>query len=159
MTAMTTTEPIGVRLQRTFRASPAEVYRAWLDPELIGRWLSAANITVTRAEVDERVGGRLSVWHANADGEDTGGMEAEILELVPGERLVFDWHFVGPERQAGETFETCLTVTLRQVADGTELTLVHERLDALRAAMPEVAGNVSIGWGMALDKLPSALEA
>jgi hypothetical protein len=43
---------------------------------------------------------------------------------------------------------------VRPGADGaTDLTLVHERLDALRAAMPHVADHVGTGWGTALDKL------
>ena len=40
---------------------------------------------------------------------------------------------------------------------GTVLTLVHERLDALAAAMPQVAGNVGPGWESALGKLPAAI--
>jgi hypothetical protein len=35
---------------------------------------------------------------------------------------------------------------------------VHERLDALRAAMPDVAENVGPGWGIALDQLAEAIE-
>ena len=37
------------------------------------------------------------------------------------------------------------------------LTLVHERLDTLAAAMPQVAANVGPGWGSALNKLPAAV--
>ena len=159
MNATTTSKPISVRLQRTIAASPAEVYRAWLDPELIGRWLYTRDRSGARAEVDERVGGRYSVWQFEADGTEAGGMEAEILELVPDERLVFDWRFVGPDRDAGPAYDTRLTVTFRPVEDGTELTVVHERLESLRAGMPDVAEQVDAGWGMALDKLPSALAA
>jgi|1186.fasta_scaffold10899_2 uncharacterized protein YndB with AHSA1/START domain len=159
MNAMTTTDPIGIRLQRTFAASPRDVYRAWLDPEVIKRWLYTRDRSGARAEVDERVGGRYSVWQMEADGADAGGMEAEIVELVPDERLVFDWRFVGPDRDAGPTYDTRLTVTFRAVEGGTELTLVHERLESLSAGMPDVADQVDVGWGMALDKLPSALAA
>jgi hypothetical protein len=35
--------------------------------------------------------------------------------------------------------------------------LVHERLDALHAAMPNVADNVGLGWDMALDKLAATI--
>jgi hypothetical protein len=51
-----------------------------------------------------------------------------------------------------------LTITLREAPGGrTALTLVHERLDALRAAMPYVADNVGLGWEMALDKLAGTI--
>jgi uncharacterized protein YndB with AHSA1/START domain len=159
MTTMSSTEPIALRLQRTFSASPAEVYRAWLDPEVISRWLYTRDRSGARAEVDERVGGHYSVWQFEADGSEAGGMEAEIVELVPDERLVFDWSFVGTDRDAGPTYETRLTLTFRAVDAGTEMTLVHERLESLRAAIPDVAEQVDIGWGQALDKLPSALAA
>jgi uncharacterized protein YndB with AHSA1/START domain len=148
-----------VRLQRTFAAPPERVYRAWLDPEVLSRWMAPGALEVTRAEVDERVGGRLRIWHAGPDG-DVGGFEAELLELVPGERIVFRWGFVGPERLAGPTYDSLLTITLRETPDGaTELTLVHERLDDLAAALPDVADNVGRGWELALDKLVSQVGA
>jgi uncharacterized protein YndB with AHSA1/START domain len=142
-----------VRLQRTIAAPPDRVYRAWLDPDLLARWMAPGALDVTRAEVDERVGGHFRIWHASVDG-DVGGFEAELLELVPGERIVFRWGFVGPDRLAGPTYDSLLTITLREAPDGaTELTLVHERLDELAAALPDVADNVGRGWELALDKL------
>jgi uncharacterized protein YndB with AHSA1/START domain len=42
-----------VRLQRTISAAPAEVYRAWLDPGLLRRWLAPAGLEVTLAELAE----------------------------------------------------------------------------------------------------------
>ncbi|MGZ4169963.1 MAG: SRPBCC family protein [Solirubrobacteraceae bacterium] len=146
-----------VRVQRTIPASPARVYRAWLDPDQLRRWLAPAGLEVQRAEVEPRVGGRYRIWQAGADGR-AGGFESELLELVPDRRLVFRWRFVGPDRVADPAHDSLLTVTLRDAPDGaTELTLVHERLAALRAAMPYIADNVGVGWGMALDKLAGAL--
>jgi uncharacterized protein YndB with AHSA1/START domain len=142
-----------VRLQRTIAASPDRVYRAWLEPDLLARWMAPGAFEVTRAEVEERVGGRLRIWHAGPEG-DVGGFEAELLELVPGGRIVFRWGFVGPDRLAGPIYDSLLTITLREAPDGaTELTLVHERLDELAAALPDVADNVGRGWELALDKL------
>jgi uncharacterized protein YndB with AHSA1/START domain len=142
-----------VRLQRSIAAPPDRVYRAWLEPDLLARWMAPGALDVTRAEVDERVGGHFRIWHASAEG-DVGGFEAELLELIPGERIVFRWGFVGPDRLAGPTYDSLLTITLREAPDGaTELTLVHERLDELAAALPDVADNVGRGWEAALDKL------
>lgn len=150
------TSPV-VRLQRTLPAPPREVFRAWLEPALLRQWM-APGFEVKRAEVDARVGGHLRIWHADAGG-DVGGFEAEILELVPGERLVFRWGFVGPARDAGPVHDSLLTITLRPARGGaTTLTLVHERLDALAAAMPQVAGKVEAGWAMVLDKLARTAE-
>ena len=137
-----------VRMTRTIRAKPSQVYRAWLDPALLARWMAPGGLTMTRAEVDERVGGHVRIYHG-----DAGGFDAEVLELIPDRKLVFRWGFVGPHRRAGPSFDSLLTVTFDDAEAGTLLTLVHERLDDLAAAMPEVADNVGPGWASALDKL------
>jgi len=77
-----------VHVRRTIAAPPQRVYRAWLDPQLMRRWFAPASFTVRRVAVDERVGGRLSIWHIDSAGNDVGGAEAEIVELIPGERIV-----------------------------------------------------------------------
>jgi uncharacterized protein YndB with AHSA1/START domain len=148
-----------VRLERTLAAPPHEVYRAWLDPEILRRWMAPGCFTVGRAEVQARVGGRFRIWHADA-GSDVGGFECEILELGPDQRLVFRWGFVGPERAAGTIFDSRLTVTLRPVeGERTLLTLVHERLEDLAAAMPHVVDQVEAGWDQAFAKLAGLFAA
>lgn len=154
---MMTAEQAVVRLQRTIPATPERVYRAWLEPELLRRWLAPASFTVTRAEVDERVGGHHRIWQAGADG-DVGGFDCELLELVPNQRIVFLWRFVGPERIADPAHDSRLTITLREApGGGTALTLVHERLDAIDAAMPGMAENAKRGWDQALEQLAGAI--
>lgn len=147
-----------VRITRTIAAPPARVYRAWLDPELLRSWLAPASLSVKQVEVEERVGGHHRTWQVDPGGEDVGGFEATIVELVPEQRIVFEWGFVGPERVADPSHASLLTVSFAAAPEGaTELTLVHERLDALHAAMPEIAENIGRGWGMALDKLEAAI--
>jgi uncharacterized protein YndB with AHSA1/START domain len=146
-----------VRLQRTIPAEPAKVYRAWLDPELLAQWMAPGSLSVTRAEVDARPGGRIWIWHAEREA-GAGGFDAELLELVPDCKLVFRWGFVGPQREAGPRFDSLLTITFDAAAGGTLLTLTHERLEALAAAMPEVADQVEAGWQLALDNLTNLEE-
>ena len=156
--APTTTDYPAVRLQRTLPAPPERVYRAWLDPELLRCWLAPSSWEVTDVEVDEVVGGHYRIWQRSADGE-VGGFECELSELVPAERIVLRWGFVGPDRTHGPRYDSLLTITLREAADGaTALTLVHERLDALHAALPHVADNVQTGWELVLDKLVKTIE-
>ena len=152
-----TGQPIAVRLERTIPAPPGQVYRAWLDPGRLARWMAPGSYAVTRAEVDERVGGHYRIWHADPSGTEIGGFDCELTELVPGQRIVFRWGFVGPERRDGPVFDSLLTVTLRGgPAGGTVLTLVHERLDDLAAALPGVAVNVGPGWEDVLGQLPAS---
>ena len=147
-----------VRIQRTIAAPAHHVFRAWLDPATLGRWLAPGGFVVKKVEVEERVGGRFSVWELDGD-LDIGGFEAEILELVPDRKLAFRWGFVGPERQADPRFDSTLTIELRELtATTTMLTLTHERLEGLAAAMPEVAGGVGRGWELALAKLIVEIE-
>jgi uncharacterized protein YndB with AHSA1/START domain len=160
MTASPTATPAApvVRLQRVIPASPHQVYRAWLEPGQLRRWLAPGELEVTRIEVDERVGGHFRVWQGS-QGHEGGGFECEILELVPDHRIVFRWGFVGPARREGPVFDSVLTITLDQTGDGaTALTLVHEQLDALHDAMPDVSANVRVGWDMVLAKLTAMLS-
>lgn len=152
MDPLTAQQP-AVRIQRTVPAPPHRVYRAWLEPDLLRRWLAPGGLRVTRVDVDERVGGRYRIWHADGDA-DVGGFECELLELVPDQRLVFRWGFVGPERTDGPAYDSLLTVTFAEApGNGTLLTLVHERLDRLATDLPHVADNVGPGWSLALEKL------
>ena len=148
-----------VRLERVISAPPREVYRAWLDPDLLRRWMAPGGLTVDRAAVEARVGGSFRIWHVES-GTHVGGFECEIVELEPDARIVFRWGFVGPERTAAPVHDSRLTITLRAAPGGaTALTLVHERLDALAAALPHVAEKVELGWQLVLEKLAVLLAS
>jgi uncharacterized protein YndB with AHSA1/START domain len=141
-----------VRMERIIPTPPQEVYRAWLDPDLVRRWM-APGFDVGKVEIEERVGGGYRVWHM-ASGIPMGGFDCEILELVENQRLVFRWGFVGPERKDGPVFDSLLTITLRDSpGNATVLTLLHERLDQLAVGMPDAADKVEMGWSMVLEKL------
>lgn len=149
-----------VRLERTIQALPSKVYRAWLDPKTVRRWM-APGLTAKKVEVDEKVGGRYCVWHADEKG-DVGGFEAEILELLPDRRIVFRWAFVGPKRLAGPVYDTRLTVTFEDAPGGaTTLTLLNERLDGCPTD-PLLTKNVEagweFGWSFVLEKLAAVLR-
>ena len=153
-----TVEQTTVRLERTIPAPPHQVYRAWLEPDLLRRWLAPGGLEVKRVEIDERLGGHYRVWQTDA-GADVGGFDCELLELVPDQRLVFRWGFVGPERNDGPVYDSLLTITLHEAPGAsTILTLVHERLEELATAMPHVAEQVGPGWDMVLDRLAAVIE-
>ena len=78
---------------------------------------------------------------------------------MPDQRLVFRWGFIGPQRRQGPSFDTLLTISLRAEPPGTTLTLVHEDLAELGAAMPEVAASVGPGWEAVLARLDKTLAA
>jgi len=160
MTSMTENAVV-VRQERTIPAPPHRVYRAWLDPAIVQQWFGANGNTPTRVEIDERVGGRHATWQVGPDGENTGGFECELLELVPDERIVLLWRFCGPDRNPDPAHDSRLTVTLAPTPDGTatDLTLVHERLEAIAAAVPAYRDAFDPAWRQALDRLVATLAA
>ena len=146
-------------LERSLSAPPHAVYRAWLEPELVRRWMDPSGVRVIRIEIDERPGGAYRTWKADESGRIIGGFDSELLELSEDRRIVFRWGFIGPERRDGPFFETLLTITLRPDSGGTVLNLVHEHLEELEAAMPEIAHAVPDGWASFLDNLAELLAS
>ncbi|MEX2200522.1 MAG: SRPBCC domain-containing protein [Dongiaceae bacterium] len=129
-------------LKRRIKAAPAKIYAAWTDPALIARWFGPDSGEVLETEVDVRVGGRYHIAFRTESGErhDVSGVYHEVL---PDEKLVFTWAWRStPER------ESMVTVTFKPDADGTILTLLHEKF------FDETArDNHRMGWTGALDKL------
>lgn len=137
-----------VEVARTIAAPRDEIYRAFLDPALLQRWMSPTEFTVAAATVDERVGGRHRIEMLAPDGK-RHAFDSVIRELVPDERIVLSFAFQGPDPEMRE--ETLLTVTLRDAdAGATEVRLVQTRVTL---APPFDEQSVDSGWNQALDKL------
>jgi uncharacterized protein YndB with AHSA1/START domain len=155
-------EPIApldtVRVERTMRAPPERVFRAFLDPDLIRQWMNPGDLVIDRVTVDPKVGGRILVYHSR-NAVPTGSFEGEFVKIVPNRELVYRWAFVGTEPEKGEYFDTLVTVTLRPVAGGkTLVSVVHEKLEDLRLGAPGIHAQVRSGWHDAFDKLEKAVQ-
>ena len=113
-----------LRITRRFAASPEAVFRAWTEPAALQSWWGPEGFTVPTCEVDARPGGSWRTQMHSPDGNDhwVGGTYREVS---PPERLVFTWTW---EQGEMEGIETVVTVELRPVGDGTELTLTHDLL-------------------------------
>jgi len=68
------------------RATPAEVYRLWLNPKALAKLLPG------KAKVQARVGGRFSWQHKTGKHIHSG----TILELVRNRRVSFTWESTSP---------------------------------------------------------------
>jgi uncharacterized protein YndB with AHSA1/START domain len=128
-------------LERILPAPPAEVFRAWTEPESLRVFMCPDWITSTTVDADVRVGGRFRIVmrEGDADREHTG--EYRVVE--PPSRLVFTWHsaITGPGGSV-------VTITLAPHAGGTRLVLVHEQLPS-----DDSAGKHRRGWSSILEKL------
>lgn len=116
-------DPTTLVMKRRIEASPAEVYAAWVTPEILAKWFVGTHgIKCTVHAADVRAGGRYDFEIEMGDGEihRVGGIYQEIVE---NKKLVFTWAWVStPER------ESLVTIDLR--SDGsiaTMLTLTHQR--------------------------------
>ncbi len=112
-----------VNITRTYPVSAAKVWRAWTEPQALKQWFCpGSSSTVTAIDVDLSPGGRFRIAFQTADGtpyEASGVYE----EVDPERRLVFSWAWKRmPERVSR------IIITLKPIAEGTELSFLHERL-------------------------------
>jgi uncharacterized protein YndB with AHSA1/START domain len=142
-----------IRIEKVMRASPARVFRGFLDAELMRQWIVPDDLTIDSISVEPRVGGLIEVYHSR-DGVRTGRFEGRYVKIDPPRELVYRWAFVGTEPEKGEYYDTLVTVQFRAVRSGrTHLTVIHEKLAGLREGAPEVYPRLGPGWENCLDKL------
>jgi uncharacterized protein YndB with AHSA1/START domain len=140
---------------RVIRAPRERVYEAWTNPAMLQQWFGSATMHCSGATMDAHVGGKYRIEvapntppPAGADGVGSAAVVGHFTKIVPNELVQFTWSAAwSPEE------ETLVTVSLKDVAEGTELTLVHERFstEASRDAH-------NSGWVGGLDKFTNLLE-
>ena len=141
--------PNTVRLHRVLATTPEKLYRAFLEPDAVAKWLPPSGFACTVHHLDARVGGTHKMSFRNfttGNGHSFGG---RYLELVPNERLVYTDTFDDPNMPG----EMRVTVTLKKVSVGTELNVVQ---DGVPDAIP-VEG-CYLGWQQSLDNLAKLVE-
>lgn len=138
-----------VRLHRVIRSTPDRIYRAFLTPQALAKWLPPHGFTAEVHALDARVGGayRMSFTNHGAGGSHSFG--GTYLELVPGERLRYNARF----DDANLPGEMTTTVTLTLVSCGTEMSVVQEGIPAV---IP--AESCYLGWQESLTLLLQLVE-
>jgi uncharacterized protein YndB with AHSA1/START domain len=139
-----------IRLHRVLKAPPERVYRAFLDPAALAKWIPPHGFTATVHEMDARVGGGYRMSFTNfstGSGHSFGG---RYLELVPGERIVHTDAFDDPNLPG----EMRVTVELTAVSGGTDLAITQA---GVPAAIPAEACH--LGWQESLALLAQLVEA
>lgn len=139
-----------VVLHRVLRATPERIYRAFIDPDAMAKWLPPNGFTGRVHELDARVGGRFRMSFSNFSTGNTHSFGGEYLELVPNLRLRYTDRFDDPGLPG--TMET--TVVLREIFCGTELNIVQERIPE---QIPVEA--CYLGWQESLALLARLVEA
>ena len=141
--------PSTIRLHRVLKAPPERVYRAFIDPAAMCKWLPPNGFTGTVHEMDARVGGRYKMSFTNFSTGHSHSFGGEYLELVPGERIRHTDVFDDPNLPG----KMVVTLSLKKVFCGTELDITQE-------GVPDVipAAACYLGWQESLKLLAKVVE-
>ena len=136
-------------LHRVLTAKPEKVYRAFLDPDAMARWLPPNGFTAKMHHMDAKVGGTFKMSFTNFTTGTIISFGGEYLELMPNERIRYTDRFDDPNLPGVMT----VTVTLKKVSVGTELTVVQE-------GVPDVIPLEAcyLGWQESLQNLARLVE-
>ena len=138
-----------VRLHRVLRAPRSRIFRAFLDPDAMAKWLPPHGFTGRVHHIKPEVGGTYKMSFTNLTTGQSHSFGGEFLELVPDERIRHTDRFDDPNLPG----QMQTTITLKTVSVGTELTIVQENIPA---AIPAEA--CYLGWQESLTLLTQLVE-
>ncbi len=138
-----------VRLHRVIKAPPERVFRAFVTPEAMVKWLPPHGFTATVHQMDARVGGTYKMSFTNFTTGHSHSFGGEYREIVTNERLRYTERFDDPNLPG----EISVSITFKQVMCGTELSVVQE-------GIPEVipVEMCYLGWQESLELLTKLVE-
>ncbi|QDV68842.1 hypothetical protein Poly24_25550 [Rosistilla carotiformis] len=141
--------PNTIHLHRVLRAPPERVYKAFLDPEALCRWLPPYGFLGKIDRIVPRVGGSYHMNFTHFKKGFSTSFESTFVELIPGKRIRIADKFDDPNL-AGDMTKT---ITLRTLSCGTEIEIVHE---GLPTAIP--VERCYLGWQESLIQLANLVE-
>jgi uncharacterized protein YndB with AHSA1/START domain len=138
-----------VKLHRVLKSTPDRVYRAFLDPDAMAKWLPPHGFTGKVHSIEARVGGSYKMSFKNFTTGESHSFGGKYLELVPNERIRHTDRF----DDANLPGEMVTTITIKQVSVGVELNVVQE---GIPEAIPAEA--CYLGWQESLTLLTQLVE-
>jgi len=142
--------PNTVQFHRVLRASPERVYRAFIDPDAMVKWLPPNGFTGRIHSMDARVGGSYRMSFTNFSTGSSHSFGGKYVELTPHERIRYTDAFDDPNLPGAMD----VTITLTAVSCGTELNITQEGIPDL---IPVEA--CYLGWQESLTLLAKLVEA
>jgi uncharacterized protein YndB with AHSA1/START domain len=139
-----------VKFHRVLRTTPERLYRAFIDPDAMVKWLPPNGFTGKVHHMDPRVGGTYKMSFANFASGKSHSFGGDYLELVPHERLRWTDRFDDPNLPG----EMTVTVSFKKVSVGTEMNIVQEGIPDV--IPPEAC---CLGWQESLTLLANLVEA
>ena len=138
-----------ITLHRVLKAGPGLVYKAFLDPDALCRWLPPHGFLCKVFHLEPEVGGTFRMAFTQFSNGQSHSFGGEYLELVPDERIRYTDVFDDPNLPG--TME--VTVELKAVSCGTDL---HITQAGVPAAIP--AEMCYLGWQESLGYLAQLVE-
>lgn len=141
-----------LEMTRDFDATPAQLFRAATDPELIVQWLGPRNLEMTIQQWDVRPGGGYAYTHARpADGFATT-FRGVFHTVRPDEIVIqtFEWE--------GAPDQVCVeTATYTDLGDGR--TRLHQRsvFPSVEALEMALQSGMTGGMTESMDRLAELL--
>jgi len=142
--------PSTIRLHRVFRSTPERLYRAFLDPDALVKWIPPNGFTGKIHHLDARIGGSYKMSFTNFTTGKSHSFGGDYLELVPNERIRHTDKFDDPNLPG--TMQ--VTITLKKVSCGTEVNITQEGVPDM---IPAEA--CYLGWQESLGLLTKLVEA
>ncbi|HSS66042.1 MAG TPA: SRPBCC family protein [Gammaproteobacteria bacterium] len=142
--------PSTIRLHRVFRAAPERIYRAFLDPDAMVKWVPPNGFTGKVHHTDARVGGSYKMSFTNFTTGKSHSFGGEYLDLVPHERIRYSDRFDDPNLPGAMQ----VTITFDKVSCGTEVNITQEGVPDM--IPPEAC---YLGWQESLALLANLVEA
>ena len=139
-----------VRLHRVLKSKVERVFKAFIDPDAMAKWLPPNGFTGKVHEMDARVGGSYKMSFTNFSTGSSHSFGGEFLEMVPNEKLRYSDRFDDPNLPG----EMITTITLKEVSVGVELNVVQEGIPEM---IPVEA--CYLGWQESLMLLAKLVEA
>ena len=139
-----------VKLHRVLKAKPARVYRAFLDPDAMNKWLPPHGFTGKVHQMDAKVGGSYKMSFTNFSTGKSHAFGGKFVEMKENELLKYTDRFDDPNLPG----EMVTTVKLREVFCGTEINITQEGIPAM---IPAEA--CYLGWQESLRLLTMLVEA
>jgi uncharacterized protein YndB with AHSA1/START domain len=141
--------PSTIRLHRVFKTKPERLYKAFLDPEAIMKWMPPHGFTAKVHQMDARKGGSYRMSFTNLTTGTSHSFGGEYLELVPNQRIRHTDKFDDPNLPGAMT----VTIEIRKAVVGAELHITQE---GVPDAIPAEA--CYLGWGESLELLKLLVE-
>lgn len=139
-----------IQLHRVLKARSELVYRAFLEPEAISRWLPPDGYLCKVHYMDSSVGGSYSMSFIQFSTQQVHTFSGTYVELIPNEKIVYTDQFNDPVLSA----KMRTTVELKAVSCGTDICITQ---DGVPDVIPEE--ECYLGWQESLTYLAKLVES